>query len=45
MTPADFDRAVAAERRSKVALGGRTVADDRKNDRGRRGRQLGLPFD
>src|SRR3954470_16689176 len=45
MTPADFDRAVAAERQSKAALGGRTVADDRKNDRRRRGRQLGLPFD
>ncbi len=29
MTPADFDRAVAAEWQSKAALGGRTVADDR----------------
>src|SRR4051794_14029720 len=45
MTPADFDRAVAAERQSKAALGGRTVADDRKDDRRGRGRQLGLPFD
>jgi hypothetical protein len=45
MTPADFDRAVAAERQAKAALGGRTVADDRNNDRRRRGRQLGLPFD
>jgi hypothetical protein len=45
MMPADFDRAVAAERRAKAVLGGRTVADDRKNDRTGRARQLGLPFD
>ena len=49
MTPADFDRAVGAEWQSKATLGGRTVADDRqedrKNDRKLRGRQLGLPFD
>ena len=29
MTPAQFDRAVAAERAAKASLGGRTVADDR----------------
>ena len=47
MTPADFDRAVAAEWQSKAALGGRTVADDRtlRTLRKVRGRQLGLPFD
>src|SRR5689334_5281773 len=39
-TPAAFDRAVAAEWRAKPALGGRTVADDRKTLR-----QLALPFD
>ena len=30
MTPADFDRAVAAERTAKASLGGRTVADEHK---------------
>jgi hypothetical protein len=50
MTPADFDRAVAAEWQSKAALGGRTVADDctlrtLRTLRKVRGRQLGLPFD
>src|SRR6188508_1820474 len=29
MTPAQFDRAVAAERAAKASLGGRTVVDDR----------------
>jgi hypothetical protein len=40
LTPAQFDDAVAAERRQTIELGGRTVADDRA----RRPRQLGLPF-
>ena len=39
MTPEELDRAVAAERRAKEELGGRTVADDR------RPRQLGLGFE
>jgi hypothetical protein len=39
MTPAAFERAVAAERAAKAELGGRTVADDR------RGKQLSLAFD
>jgi len=43
MTPADFDRAVAAERAAKTELGGRTVADDRAQPRPRR-RQLALAF-
>ena len=38
MAPADFDRAVAAERAQKAQLGGRTVADDRAR------RQLALTF-
>jgi hypothetical protein len=38
-TPADLARGVAAERRAKAQLGGRTVGDDR------RARQLALPFD
>ena len=41
VTPEQFARGVAAERAAKVALGGRTVGDDR---RGRRGRQLALVF-
>jgi hypothetical protein len=48
MTPHEFDRAVAAERAAKVALGGRTVADDRTSPRSRpprRSRQLGFAFD
>jgi hypothetical protein len=43
MTPATFDRAVAAERAAKADLGGRTVADDRQPSRPR-GRQLALDF-
>jgi hypothetical protein len=47
LSPAAFDRAVAAERRAKIVLGGRTVMDDRTVRKLRKapGRQLGLPFD
>jgi hypothetical protein len=41
MTADEFTRAVAAERAAKSALGGRTVADDRKI----RARQLALAFE
>ena len=54
MTPDEFDHAVAAERASKAALGGRTVADDRSSrtsrtlptprPRARSGAQLQLPW-
>jgi uncharacterized protein len=44
MTPAEFDRGVAAERRAKTPLGGRTVSDDRR-PRSRPRAQLALPFD
>jgi hypothetical protein len=51
MTPAAFERAVAAERAAKAALGGRTVVADDRSDRvrsdrrPRRGKQLSLAFD
>jgi hypothetical protein len=51
MRPAEFDRAVAAERNAKRELGGRTVADDRTPGRAlrrtprRRPLQLGLRFE
>jgi hypothetical protein len=46
MTPAAFERAVAAERAAKAQLRGRTVADDRveRDRRPRRGEQLALAF-
>ena len=45
VTPEEFDRGVAAEWRAKAALGGRTVADDRRRRQPRSRRQLGLAFE
>jgi hypothetical protein len=44
MTPAEFDRGIAAEWKAKAQLGGRTVRDDRAPRRRERV-QLGLPFE